>query len=191
MTCPRCCLAAPALVRQRPSRTHAHKRIHTPRAHADAGAADRHRAGPRAQPALGTHARKHARTHARTHACTHARMHARTHARCEFAPASAARCTACGCHRRTRVSPTRARRMASTPLTGDVHTAPLVPSRAPASLGAMVRSRLRCALLGRFSSGCRAAVQSMLPVGHFTAVERPTAPIVGRIPAAAARSNSV
>jgi hypothetical protein len=49
---------------------------------------------------------------ARTHECTHARAHARMHV--------SAICTACGCNGRARLPPTRASRMASTPLTGDV-----------------------------------------------------------------------
>jgi hypothetical protein len=81
------------------------------------------------------------------------------------APASAARCTAYGCREHTGASDaskpsTLRRRTASTPLTGDVRMRHSL-ARAT-SLDAMVRSRLHCALLGRFSSGCRAAVQ---PVG--------------------------
>jgi hypothetical protein len=63
-----------------------------------------------------------------------------------FAPVSPARRTACGLHadvESTKVPPTRASRTASMPLTGDVRIAPLAPSRAPASLGAMARSRQR------------------------------------------------
>ncbi len=155
-------LAAPALVRERPSgsargrtqartrtdtrihtpadaRTHAHKHTHAnthtdTRAHAHAHShthiytrphlthADtyahthttRTRRCRRYTPTPCRTARAGCSRHARTHARTHARMHAcgwTTRARCEFTRASAARCTACGCNGRTRVPPTRARRV--------------------------------------------------------------------------------
>jgi hypothetical protein len=90
-------------------------RIHTPREHADVGAAHRHRAGP--------HARTHARTHTHTQARTLARPLPVGPRRARVAPVSAARRTACGLHadvERTQVPPTRASRTASAPLTGEV-----------------------------------------------------------------------
>ncbi len=74
------------------------------------------------------------------------------------APARAARCTACECNGRTQVLPTRASRALRSVLS-------ICRSLARATyVAAMVRSRRRCALLGRFScSAGDAAGRTGLP----------------------------
>ncbi len=84
--------------------------LHSDTVQDHAGAALRHRAGPRTQPDLCTHAHMHARPHLGPHASGRT-----THARCELRVSQRRG----GLHvyvESTQVPPTRASRMASTPL---------------------------------------------------------------------------